>query len=260
MIQVYRIPVPKERLRAMPKDERVLLLLLGYVANQISMFQKLVIFSFNKEPVHEIEQHASAVQSHLLVRLMVGAVNEGYEVVSTRFLQNRMATDYLPRLDAEGKQALDELKRLFGGSNLLNLVRKNFAFHHPRSDDIENAFDAACNDRSLDDSWSLYFSHHGFNSLFLMSDFVFVHGIGKFTDEPDPKIVHEKLVGQVSSASIHLIEFAKAFTAAAWIKHFGTVIDAKDIVTISDAPNMDQVWLPFFVEVGQTEPNTKGEP
>jgi hypothetical protein len=32
MIQVYRIPVPKERLPAMPKDERVLLLLLGYNA------------------------------------------------------------------------------------------------------------------------------------------------------------------------------------------------------------------------------------
>ena len=28
MIEVYRIPIPKDRLRALPKDERVLLLLL----------------------------------------------------------------------------------------------------------------------------------------------------------------------------------------------------------------------------------------
>jgi len=33
MIEVHRIPVPKDRLRALPKDERVLLLLLGYVSN-----------------------------------------------------------------------------------------------------------------------------------------------------------------------------------------------------------------------------------
>ena len=39
MIQVYRIQVPKERLGAMAKNERVLLLLLGYVSNQLSMLQ-----------------------------------------------------------------------------------------------------------------------------------------------------------------------------------------------------------------------------
>ena len=60
MIQVYRIPVPKERLRAMPKDERVLLLLLGYVANQVSMLQKLLTFATNRTPAEELEQHASS--------------------------------------------------------------------------------------------------------------------------------------------------------------------------------------------------------
>ena len=50
MIQVYRIPVPKERLRKMPKDERVLFLLLGYAANQLSMLQKLLNFATNRTP------------------------------------------------------------------------------------------------------------------------------------------------------------------------------------------------------------------
>ena len=54
---------------------------------------------------------------------------------------------------------------------------------------------------------------------------------------------------QASAASANLIEFAKAFVAAAWLKHFGAEMVAKDIVTVSDAPNVDEVWLPFFVEV-----------
>jgi len=33
MIEVHRIPIPKDRILALPKDERVLLLLLGYVSN-----------------------------------------------------------------------------------------------------------------------------------------------------------------------------------------------------------------------------------
>jgi hypothetical protein len=50
MITVLRIPVSKDRLRAMPADERALLILLGYVANQINLLSKLVIFPSNKTP------------------------------------------------------------------------------------------------------------------------------------------------------------------------------------------------------------------
>jgi hypothetical protein len=249
MIQVYRIPVPKERLRAMPRDERVLLLLLGYAANQLSMLQKLLNFATNRTPDAEVEQHATGTQTQMLVRLMVGALNEAWELVSTRFIQNPLAKDYLRMLDRDGQQAFDAIKRQFGGSNLLNAVRNNYAFHYPRSDEAEEAFEAAFDDRELDGYWNLYFSQHGFNSLFFLSDLIFVHGIGKKAGGTDLEETQRKLMGEVSAASANLIEFAKAFVAAAWLKHFGEEMVAKDIVTVSDAPNVDDVWLPFFVEV-----------
>jgi hypothetical protein len=79
VIQVYRIPVPKERLGAMAKNERVLLLLLGYVSNQLSI---------------------------MLVRPTVGALNEAWELVRTRFIETTMAKDYLNLLDASGQGSL----------------------------------------------------------------------------------------------------------------------------------------------------------
>ena len=54
---------------------------------------------------------------------------------------------------------------------------------------------------------------------------------------------------QFDRPASNLVEFAKAFTAAAWIKHVGQEMVAKDIVQVNDAPNIDDVWLPFFVEV-----------
>jgi hypothetical protein len=45
MIEIYRIAVSKDKSRAMPKDQRVFMLLLGYSANQVSMLQKLTMFS-----------------------------------------------------------------------------------------------------------------------------------------------------------------------------------------------------------------------
>ena len=56
-------------------------------------------------------------------------------------------------------------------------------------------------------------------------------------------------MSEVSRASSNLIEFARAFTAAAWLGHFGQEMIARDMVAVTDAPNIDDVWLPFFVEV-----------
>ena len=101
MIKVYRIPVPKDRLRAMPKDERVLLLLLGYAANQLSMLQKFLNFATNRTPEAEFEQHVTGSQTQMLVRLLVGSLNEAWLLISTRFLQQPFAKEYLAKIDAE---------------------------------------------------------------------------------------------------------------------------------------------------------------
>jgi len=238
----------------MPKDERALLLLLGYAANQVSMLQKLLNFATNHTWSFEVEQVATGVQTQMLARLMAGALNEAWILVSTRFIQNPLSRDYLSRLDPGGKQALDALKQLFGRSNLLNAVRNNFAFHYPDTDQVEAAFDAALDDRDLDDLWNLYFSHHGFNSLFLLSDLVIAHGVSRAAAGADLVQGHTKFMGEMSAAAEHLMEFAKAYMAAAWHKHFGQEMLAKDVVSITGAPNVDEVILPFFVELRLREP------
>ena len=185
----------------------------------------------------------------MLVRLTVGALNEPWELVRTRCIETTMAKDYLNLLDASGQEAFAGLKRQFGESNLLNKIRKNYAFHYPRSDDVEKAFESICNDPELGGLLNLYFSAHGFNSLFLLSDLVFIQGIAEKSEEPDLEAAQKKLMGEVSRASSNLIEFARAFTAAAWLRHFGQEMIARDMVAVTDAPNIDDVWLPFFVEV-----------
>jgi hypothetical protein len=126
-----------------------------------------------------------------------------------------------------GLDAFTALKRQFGGSNLLNTVRKNYAFHYPRSDDVDRAFESICNDPELSEVMNLYFSHHGFNSLFFLSDLVFLQGIADAAKHADLAATQRKLMSDVSSASSNLIEFAKAFVAATWIKHFGAEMQVR---------------------------------
>ena len=77
------------------------------------------------------------------------------------------------------------------------------------------------NDPNMDDQWNLYFAQHGFNSLFYLSDIVISHGIFAEVGETDWRIGQEKIMAEVISAANNINEFAKAFTKAVWLKHFG---------------------------------------
>jgi len=255
MIEIYRIPVSKERLSALPEDERVLLLLLGYVSNQVSMIQKLITFATNRMPSEEVEQHSTGVQTQMLVRIAAGMMSEAWSLVTKRFIKNKQISNaYIPLLDQRGKQAFDDLKLKFGQSGLLFNLRNDFCFHYPDDKDVNSAFEVACSDHDSDSLWSAYLSHHGFNSIFLFSDIIFVYGMGNAAKQQSVSLAHEKIMGEIATASINLVEFSRAFFIAIWKQHFGDEIIAKDVVQIIDAPKVDDVWIPFFVEMPPPTP------
>jgi hypothetical protein len=139
MIQVIRISVPKAKLQALSREERVLWFLLGYVTNQITMLEKLLKFSVNYESAERIEQQAAGIQTQMLLRLMIGVLNEAWNVIVTRFNKSPLNLVYRPLLDAGGRKALSDLNIQFGdaNTNLITPLRNNHSFHHPKGDDIE---------------------------------------------------------------------------------------------------------------------------
>src|ERR1700686_38574 len=108
MITVLKIPVSKDLTRAMPDDERALFILVGYVANQINLLSKLIIFSTNKTAAG-VEEKLCAAQTQMLARLVIGVLNEAWELISKRFLGSPIGKDYRSRLDAGGQVALGAL-------------------------------------------------------------------------------------------------------------------------------------------------------
>jgi len=248
MIEVLRIPISKERLSALPEDERGLLLMLGHVSNQLSMLQKILVLSTNGDPKTEVEQIASAVQTQMLVRLTLSAAYEAWRVVQVRFLSGPLGADYDPRLDAKGREALGRLKKYFGKPSLVYAVRNDYGFHYPKPSDVEAAFQAAMNDPDSDDNWQLYFSEHGFNSLFVLSELIYMHGIALKADAADLESSQRKLMNDLQRTSLDVIEFSRAFVAAVWLKRFGNFMDAEEVVRV-EAVRLGDAALPFFVEM-----------
>jgi hypothetical protein len=253
MITVLKIPVAKDRLRAMPADERALLILLGHAANQINLLSKLVIFSSNKDP-DGVEQFLSAAQTQLLARFAIGVLNEGWELISRQFLATPIGKTYSAKLDAGGQVALAALKKSFGGSNIINQIRKNYAFHHPYTSDVNAAFEVAADSPGWDAEWNWYFSHSGYNSFYFLSDFVIMHGILNAVGETDLVVAQEKIMTEVRSVSENMSQFIMALTAAFWLEHFGAEMTGEVCAKITNAPGAFDVWIPFFMEIPEAPP------
>jgi hypothetical protein len=249
MIDVIRIVLPKDRLRAMPEEERALFFLLGYAANQINMFSKLVIFSTNKTPSGDAEQKISAAQSQMLARHVIGILDETWKLIGKRFLATPIGKEFGPKLNPVGQTALAELKKHFGGSNLLSKLRNSFAFHHPDESDMDAGFEAAVKDSNWDDDWNWYMSLATVNSFYFASDFVILHSILNTIGETDLIEAQKKIMAEVNSVSGHMTNFLLSLSDAFLTKHFAPNMRAEVVAKITDAPNVFEFWLPFYVEI-----------
>jgi hypothetical protein len=250
MITVYKIHVSKDRLRAMPSDERSLFILLGHAANQLNLFSKLTLFSLNNTTDQEPESFLSGVQSQMLLRMAIAILHEAWaKIITSRLLSTSLGKDYIPRLDQGGKDAINALQKLFGKSNILSKIRNNYAFHHPYDVDVEAAFKRAESDSNWDNEWNWFFSHSNFNSLYYVSDIIMISGIMNEIGETDSISAQKRLMDEVQTAMNEMTTLIMALTAAIWRKHFGDELEAEKCGNITEAPGLFEFALPFFVEV-----------
>jgi hypothetical protein len=87
MLDILRIPIPKADLLKMSVDERSLFLSLGYASNQVIALWKLVSIATNTTGRDPVEERLSGAQTHLLVRLLIGAMREALKLVEKRLLE-----------------------------------------------------------------------------------------------------------------------------------------------------------------------------
>ncbi len=280
VIQVYKILAPKEKLRAMPENERALLILLGYAANQLNFFSKLVILSSNRDGDNETERQLSAAQTQMALRIVIGVLNETWELIRRRFMGAPCGKEYTPLLDARGAEAFVKLKQTFGSAGVFAQLRNAWIFHHPyETDAVTQAFEDAAANPEWDKEWAWFFSHSNYNSFFFVSEFVALHGISKIIgaaeedeeddeneddedaeEENDINKAQKKLLKLVTSVSEEMNHLNHAIIAVLWQKYFAAELLAERRIDITDAPGFYDVWVPFFVEIPNEQPAPPTKP
>lgn len=209
MIDILSLNGSGELLRKMTPAERGLFLLFGYASNQVNVLWKLVIVATNETPENPIEARVSAAQTQIIVRLVIGVLWEAWRLVQGRFLSSELGKEFVPKLDPAAKEALDRLKKEFGGSNMMVTVRNEYCFHYPKPEEMENAFQRAMGSGEMEElDWGVYFSRKLLNVFFFVSDYVFAHGVSSAIAEASVAEAHEKLLMSLGPIANDLSEVA----------------------------------------------------
>ena len=77
----------------------------------------------------------------------------------------------------------------------LSTISKNYAFHYPRSDDVDTSFESICNDPELGGLLTCIFPLMG-SIRCSPSDLVFIQGIAEKSGEPDLEAAQKKAHGR----------------------------------------------------------------
>jgi hypothetical protein len=253
MLKVTRIALPKEQLQKLTARERSLFLLLGYASNQINTLWKLVIVATNEGTKDPVAEKVSAAQTQIFVRLLIGIMREALKLIEKPFLGTPLGKEYVPRLSAQAAEALDRLKERFRALHKFTVIRDNFAFHHPSPDDMEAAFQLAVKSDGDVTDWCMYLNNPLLNTFFFASDFVLIHGMTNAMGETDVNEAHRKLLGDIAPIANDLSTFAFGFAEAIFTKYFGE-LTATLVAEIKDAPNIEDLRLPWFLETAGSLP------
>jgi hypothetical protein len=102
-------------------------------------------------------------------------------------------------------------------------------------------------------NWDVYFSKRLTNCFFFVSDFVVAHGMTSAIGETDLLQAHRKLLNALGPISNELSEFTFGFASALFRKHLGNELVGTVVAKFSDAPNIDDLQLPFFMETSERD-------
>lgn len=128
-VTVHMFELSPKLLKRIPLDERACFLTLGHMANELSILRKLVLASDRSHGSSEIEKHAQATQSLLLIKLFALKSCAGYEFVK-RQKNKSFIREYRRDPDSGLSGAILELDRYFDGQSLLEFMRNKFVAHY----------------------------------------------------------------------------------------------------------------------------------
>jgi hypothetical protein len=181
----------------------------------------------------------------MLLRLLVGKLNEANILVDKSYFGTQLSRDYGPVLDQTSLAAIKSIRRYFASSgNLVHRVRNAVAFHYSAPE-----IGASLEKVKVNEELDFYLAPNLPNTLYYFAEVMVAWTmLGEMTTEALQQFMDE--TGKVARWFIH---FMDGFIAAFSDRHRSSLKDtdegASAPVDIQGAPDFEVVQIPWFTTI-----------
>lgn len=242
-MELLRVEIPMSKLSSIPEDEQMFFIQIGNLLNDLSMIQKLTIFSTNIKAANQVVRAAQNMQTLSLIRIQAGKLHEGHNALQKKFINKKFEQKYLDKLITSEKHSYDNAMTYFNDKkNLISWIRNNFAFHYfTKPKTIKKLFDEV----SDSEIFEMFMSEFYGNCIFSMSDTLINFAILKYTGITDTDKAMEKLLQDVQKLTKWFGDFLGRFLLVFIEEHLGL---QSTKVEIPEPSCINKVMLPYFIK------------
>ena len=238
---IYEMKSSKAALAALPRNALAGLLIGGHVVNEINTLIREFILNLKHYPDDPTANAYAGIHHFTIMRLLVGKVTEGLDVIQNRILRGLFARDYLPLIEQtpEGQAVVNELRRKMNDQGLLRRLRSKHVFHNPTNDLLLTAFDALPDT----EDWRMLLAESRQSVRFPMSHGVASKSLLDATGRPDIEgailLVRDEVL-DTGAAIAGLFEYMVIAFAQRW----PLFEPARAVRDVSGTPNLFAFELP----------------
>ena len=253
-MELLKFEIPMSKLSSISKGEKAFFVQICNFLNDLSLLQKLTLFSTNKKTTNEIERTAQNIQTLSLLRIQAGKLHEGWKILHKNFFKKGFSQKYLEKLTLSEKHSFDKVRNYFDDKkNLISWIRNNFAFHYftePRT--IRKLFDEVPDSEIFE----IFMAEFYGNFVFSMSNTLVTFAILKYTGITHTDKAMDKLLRDVTMVTRWFGHFLGRFLVVFAEKHLGL---KSAPVEVPEPPDINEVTLPYFIKGEQKDKNPKDE-
>jgi hypothetical protein len=247
-MQIYRCAVPKKKLAALPDVERRFFLMIGHLANELTILNKLFFWACKYDEDKGPREQAGITQPMLIGKIFVGKLYEGWNVLQKAYHGSKLSKEYDSLLTSEAKDALDSLKRYFStNENLIDKVRNSFAFHYPTKPEKQQLIEKVFDETPETEQWEVLLGEKYANTLYYTSEMVLGRTMLQDIDS-DPNKAMKRLMEETIKVFRLFRDFIDGCMQVIFEKRLGFKIQDCNPIEINEELRFDEVRLPFFVE------------
>jgi len=250
-MELNRIRFAIDDIRAIPDEERPLLIALAFALNEITVLNKLVAISSHFSPGPNYVVQAELAQAMILARALFGKLSEFWALVQKGYLKSTLTARYSNVLPETARSALASLKQHFGKKSLTNTIRNTMAFHFS----LEHA-GMEIPEGLPGEELAIYLHPTVGNSLYQFAELLMNVSLYEKIAPADPEKASAAVFDELSKVVGDVTEFGQWLVVEILAKNLG---DARlqalmDVVELPDPPRYESLSLPFFVQMPTRSP------